>query len=208
MTSSSQVCPNIVNFPDAPRAPDHARHGRSIALPHGAARLCVALVADARMHISDGADQVVLDSAMDGSWLLVSMAPGRSRFTVTFQNEILHRQVEIPAKGAVRFPAAKLAGNYQATAADGPQDFKTGYSANIPESESVLDPLDGERLREALGKDRTSVVATLDEIQRAASDDRVGRELFPILALLVLVAISVETWVANRFYEAAPPPAA
>ena len=99
MTSSSQVCPNIVNFPDAPRAPDHARHGRSIALPHGAARLCVALVADARMHISDGADQVVLDSAMDGSWLLVSMAPGRSRFTVTFQNKILHREVEIPAKG-------------------------------------------------------------------------------------------------------------
>lgn len=164
MTSCSLVCPNIINFPDAPRAPrapDRARHGRSIALPHGAARLCVAaamamaiamamigamaaadvgradpgarhltggvtpqelkaiaarrsefsfalyarsrlsggLVADARVHISDGADQVVLDAAMDGPWLLVSMVPGRYRVTVTFQDEILHREVEIPARG-------------------------------------------------------------------------------------------------------------
>ena len=161
MTSSSQVCPNILNFPDAPRAPDCARHGRSIALPRRAARLCVAAViamaiamamigamaaadvgradpgarhltggvtpqelkaiaarrgefsfalyarsrlsggpvADARVHISDGAGQVVLNAAMDGPWLLVSMVPGRYRVTVTFQDEILHREVEIPARG-------------------------------------------------------------------------------------------------------------
>ena len=56
-------------------------------------------VADAQVRISDATDKVVLDTAMDGPWLLVSMAPGRYRVVVTFQDETLRREVEIPASG-------------------------------------------------------------------------------------------------------------
>ena len=67
-------------------------------------------VADAQVRIIDASGKQVLDAAMDGPWLLVAIAPGRYQVTVTFQDETLRRDVDVPATGqrelAVSFRSA------------------------------------------------------------------------------------------------------
>ncbi len=75
-------------------------------------------VADAQVRISDARSKVVLDAAMDGPWLLVSMVPGRYQVAVTFQDETLRSDIEIPASGQreleVRFRSASEVSLYPA----------------------------------------------------------------------------------------------
>ena len=75
-------------------------------------------VADAQVRISDAADKVVLDAAMDGPWLLVSMAPGQYKLVVSFQDETQRRNIDIPASGQreveVRFRSASEVSLYPA----------------------------------------------------------------------------------------------
>lgn len=89
-----------------------------------------------------------------------------------------------------------------------PQDvaakLAAAYAVNIPDSESSLDPIDPKRVEDMLEKGRISIVKDLDTMQRAVSKDRVGRELFAPIMLLLLIIITVEGWFASRFYKKAP----
>ena len=44
----------------------------------------------------------------------------------------------------------------------------------------------------------------LEELQRRVGDMRIGREVFPMVLLLLLIVFCCEHLVANRFYEADP----
>ena len=56
-------------------------------------------IADAEAKISDASGKLLLGVAMDGPWLLITLEPGRYRVAVRFQDEVMHRDVEIAAKG-------------------------------------------------------------------------------------------------------------
>jgi hypothetical protein len=97
-------------------------------------------------------------------------------------------------------PAAKHPGVYHVDATEA-EKLAAVYAANIPDAESSLEQIDPARIEEMLEKGRVSVVRDLDSMERAVSKDRIGRELFAPLMLLLLIVITVEGWFASRFYK-------
>jgi hypothetical protein len=76
-----------------------------------------------------------------------------------------------------------------------------GFAVNLSGDASDLSRLPAERLDELLGKGRYQLARDKDEIDRAVGNDRVGSEFYPLLALLVAVALGLEHVLANRFYK-------
>jgi hypothetical protein len=123
--------------------------------------------------------------------------------TVVVQKEVIRIASDPKAGRAARMPSAKQPGLYRVDSTDA-EKLSAAYAVNIPDTESVLTPIEPKRIEELLEKDRIAVVRDLDSMQRAVSKDRVGRELFALLMLLLLIIISVEGWFASRFYKPAP----
>ncbi|WP_169977043.1 BatA domain-containing protein [Tautonia rosea] len=96
-----------------------------------------------------------------------------------------------------------------APAADPPQ---LGFSINPRPEEANFRPLQTDELNTLLGDPETFALAdspdAIDRVQRTA---RVGREIFPWLMILILVLLTAENYLANRFHRehatASPAPA-
>ncbi len=88
-----------------------------------------------------------------------------------------------------------------ASGADGGRE-SLGFSVNAPPTESQLVPLESKEL-DALfeGKDRYQLVDSLEELKRAESLTRVGHELFPWLMILILLIVTAENLLANKFHK-------
>lgn len=56
-------------------------------------------VGDARVRITDASKKLLLDTDMDGPWLLATLVPGKYQVVVTFQDETARHEVDIPAAG-------------------------------------------------------------------------------------------------------------
>ncbi|HVJ79622.1 MAG TPA: BatA domain-containing protein [Planctomycetia bacterium] len=113
--------------------------------------------------------------------------------------------VEDSASGVLRLPLAKWPGNYALDSADKRRPWKSAISANVPDAESALEPADPEKLKTLLGNDRVAVAKDIDALERNVAKDRVGMDLFPLLILLTLIAVSVEGVISNRFYKRLEP---
>jgi hypothetical protein len=72
---------------------------------------------------------------------------------------------------------------------------------NAPAEMSRLDRVAAADVVKALGSERARVATNRDEIAVRVGLGRVGRELFPILILLVALAMAAEQLLANRFYS-------
>jgi hypothetical protein len=110
-----------------------------------------------------------------------------------------------PAKRQIRLPTPKWPGNYNVESVDD-RKFSSGFSANIPDSESTLDQADPTKIAGLLEKGKLTVAKDLKSLERAVSKDRVGMDLFAYVMVLLLIVISVESWLANRFYKPVPAP--
>jgi hypothetical protein len=119
------------------------------------------------------------------------------------QKEIAKVASDPKAGRSVRLPATKFPGVYRVDSTE-TEKLSAAYAVNIPDSESSLEPIDPKRIEDMLEKGRVSIVKDVDSMQRAISKDRVGRELFALLMLLLLIVVSVEGWFASRFYKQAP----
>ena len=78
----------------------------------------------------------------------------------------------------------------------------TGFSVNPPAGESqfsVLEPTDLNMLFG--GKDRYALADDPDSLKRVIDRARVGHELFPWIMCLILVVVTAESVLANRFYK-------
>ncbi len=116
--------------------------------------------------------------------------------------------------GSLDVGVPQLSGNWsvmEADAADqdagGPNRPNLGFSVNPPAAESRLTTLDEPTLATLFGSPDNYALAgvaqdaeQLDEVVRTA---RVGRELFPWLMLIVLLVITAENTLANRFHREA-----
>lgn len=76
-----------------------------------------------------------------------------------------------------------------------------GFAVNLPADVGDLTRLPGEKLDDLLGKERYHLAKTKEEINRAVGTDRIGSEFYPLLMLLLVVALSGEQVLANRFYR-------
>ncbi len=78
-----------------------------------------------------------------------------------------------------------------------------GFSINPAPGESDFNPIDEEQLDRLFGEEEGvyALVDSPNEIERVQSGVRVGREVFPWLILLILVLLTAENYLANRFYR-------
>jgi hypothetical protein len=92
-------------------------------------------------------------------------------------------------------------GSYRLSSVDSPNRFERGFSVNAPAGESRLDRLTKDQLDARLGENRYSLAKGIDTLERNVRTGRLGREAFPFLGFLLLIAFLGEHLLANRFYQ-------
>jgi hypothetical protein len=96
---------------------------------------------------------------------------------------------------------AGLVGHYD-LASSGSDPGLAGFSVNMPADESDFTRLTPDQLDELLGKDHYQVARDITELKANINIADIGKEVFPVVMLLLIVAFCGEHLVANRFYEA------
>jgi hypothetical protein len=105
-------------------------------------------------------------------------------------------------------PDVDQLGNYDVRGMDTEAKFERGFSVNADPAESRLDRLSKDELDSHLVIDRYSIARDIENLQRNVKTGRLGREAFPLVVLILLIAFVGEHLVANRFYDAEKEPAA
>ncbi len=76
-----------------------------------------------------------------------------------------------------------------------------GFSLNTPAKDTSLQRVDAGFLEEQLGADKFHIASNRDEIESSVGRARFGRELYPMLMLLVAGLFLAEQAMSNRFYK-------
>jgi len=97
--------------------------------------------------------------------------------------------------------ATDKVGNYRVQAGGSTSGVEHGFSVNLAPEQTRLERLSDEELADVLGPVAYRVARSRDQIEGDRSLERVGRELFPVLILLLAVALGIEHVLANRFYK-------
>lgn len=92
-------------------------------------------------------------------------------------------------------------GNYRLTGVDAAAKFDRGFSVNPDSAESDLRRLTKDDLDARLGRDRYTLARDIENLQRNVRAGRLGRDAFPLLALVLLAVFLGEHFIANRFYD-------
>ncbi len=93
------------------------------------------------------------------------------------------------------------AGDYLVQAGGAEGGIQRGFSANIPAAATELGHISADQLTALLGAGRFRLAHGREEIDRSVSVGRVGRELYPLLIVLVALILGAEHLLANRFYR-------
>lgn len=107
-----------------------------------------------------------------------------------------------PGTTTLVIPEVDQLGNYRVTGAETDAKFERGFSVNPPADESRLDRLAKDDLDSHLAPERYSIARDIENLQRNVKTGRLGREAFPLVVLILLIAFVGEHLVANRFYDA------
>ena len=102
--------------------------------------------------------------------------------------------------GMIRYRFTDLPGHYRLKGQlDGP--VLRGFSTSLEPAATDLARLEPDRLDTFFGAERYQVVQQQDEIKRQQGTNRRGKELYPLLMLMLLIAMSVENLISNQFYR-------
>jgi hypothetical protein len=115
-----------------------------------------------------------------------------------------------PTSDKLVVPSRQTRGHWvvDGKAPDG-SDIHLGFSVNPPESEATVVPLEEKELVSLFGaKENVQLADDAKSLERAVNNVRVGREIFPWLMLLILVLVTLENLLANRFHRERAPAAA
>jgi hypothetical protein len=116
----------------------------------------------------------------------------------------------IPPEGSnLLVIAAQQRGNWTVKASSGDGKEETlGFSVNPPVAESQFVPLEATDLDTLFGgKDKYALADDPKSLEQVVIKARVGNELFPWMMLLIMIVVTLECVLANRFYREAAPPA-
>jgi hypothetical protein len=106
-----------------------------------------------------------------------------------------------PQRRVLVFTTTDQVGNYRVQAGGEESGVDLGFSVNLSPDATRLDRLPRERLREFFGDAAFRLVRDQGQLDREVTSGRVGRELFPVLILLVAMVLGMEQFIANRFYK-------
>jgi hypothetical protein len=96
--------------------------------------------------------------------------------------------------------ATDQVGNYRLQAG-GSGGVDLGFSVNYAPPQTQLERLTDQELIATFGPVKLQLARTREQIDRSISMGRVGRELFPMLILIVALVLALEMLIANRFYK-------
>ncbi|MFT7631811.1 MAG: hypothetical protein ACI87E_002851 [Mariniblastus sp.] len=102
--------------------------------------------------------------------------------------------------GKVRFRFIEAPGHYRLKGVMDDEVVMRGFSANISNAVTDLSRVKPDQLDSILGIDRYQLATQKEEIQRQQGTTRRGQEFYPLLVLMMLVVMSVEFLMSNRFY--------
>ena len=104
----------------------------------------------------------------------------------------------------ITFPATETPGNYTVSAGGtgGMARLQTGFSVNVPAQTWDLTRMTAEQAKAVCG-DRLQITTDRTKLEVGMSQTRTGRELFPLILLLVLAVFIAEYAISNRFYSQA-----
>jgi len=91
-----------------------------------------------------------------------------------------------------------------ATKPDG-EKAQMGYSVNAPASEMTYQAIGTKEFDALFGKDQYKLAVDTESLQREVTLQRVGVEIFPWLMLFILLLITLENLLANRFHREGNP---
>jgi hypothetical protein len=111
------------------------------------------------------------------------------------------RQAVDERQNAVVVSSTDLPGNYRLQAG-GDDGVRLGFSVNGSAETSSLERATPAELAQVFGDVPYRIARNQAEIIRDVNLGRVGRELYPLLMLLAVLALLAEQWLANRFYRA------
>jgi len=111
------------------------------------------------------------------------------------------RQAVDERQNAVVVSSTDLPGNYRLQAG-GDDGVRLGFSVNGSVETSSLERATPAELAQVFGDVPYRIARNQAEIIRDVNLGRVGRELYPLLMLLAVLALLAEQWLANRFYRA------
>jgi hypothetical protein len=92
-------------------------------------------------------------------------------------------------------------GHYRVTPFESPSTYEAAFSVNFRDQESDLIRIPDNTLLQMFGTDRIMIVHDVNELQRAVRVARLGVEVFPVLAGLLIVLFCAEHLMANFFYD-------
>lgn len=111
------------------------------------------------------------------------------------------RQTLTPGQADLSVASTEALGNYRVRAGGLGGKLDRGFSVNCSPSISELAHVRNATIVDTLGKERVQIARSQEEIEVRVGQGRVGRELFPMLILLLALALGVEALLANRFYR-------
>ena len=92
-------------------------------------------------------------------------------------------------------------GHYRVRPFESPSTFEAAFSVNFRDQESDLIRIPDETLHQMFGTERITIVHDVNELQRAVRVARLGVEVFPVLAGLLILLFCAEHLMANFFYD-------
>jgi hypothetical protein len=125
-------------------------------------------------------------------------------YTLVHPAGVEQRRSTDPSPTSLVVGDTSLVGHYRIHAGPNEGGLEKGFSVNPPPEESSLTPVDSAYLDGVFGKEQYHLVDDSTSLERVVGEARVGREVFPLIALLLVVILAVEQWLANRFYRDAP----
>ena len=101
----------------------------------------------------------------------------------------------------ITFSATEQPGNYAVSSGGtgGASQLQTGFSVNAPAQTWNLTRISPEQAKAMCG-DRLHIISDRTMLESGMSQSRTGRDLFPLVMLLVLTVFAAEYFVSNRFY--------
>lgn len=76
-----------------------------------------------------------------------------------------------------------------------------GFSINVPAADTALQRMDENALNDQLGEENYRIARSMDEVESSVGQARFGRELYPLLMVLVAGLFLAEQAMSNRFYK-------
>jgi hypothetical protein len=139
-----------------------------------------------------------------GQTVMLPLAPEEhiTSYVLSMPDGTAMRQLLTADQSELSIAATEALGNYRVRAGGRQERLDRGFSVNVPADLTRLERASASDLVAAIGKDRTRLARTRAEIEVRVGLARTGRELFPVVILVVALVLAAEHWLANRFYEA------